>query len=172
MLGCYDFCAHYDWTFDWIEREGGEADLHRYWNEAISQDSQRHAAELIEGKGLDGMMDYWGHTLNEEAPDGGFSTRIEDGRFLLEMTDCPSRGFLLRNGVEFSKDYCDHCIGWIGPVMEKAGFEVHHAHNHQGQCYWEYRPKEGASSPSIEQWKQELRREWEKSNCDVDDFNE
>lgn len=79
------------------------------------------------------------------------------------MTDCPSRGFLLRNGISFSKDYCDHCIGWIGPLMKKAGYTVHHAHNHCGQCYWEMRPEGEASDtkPGIEAWKQELLDAWE-----------
>ena len=22
MIGCYDFCAHYEWTFAWLEKEG------------------------------------------------------------------------------------------------------------------------------------------------------
>ena len=24
MIGVYDFCGHYEWTFAWLEREGGE----------------------------------------------------------------------------------------------------------------------------------------------------
>ena len=48
MIGCYDFCGHYEWTFGWLEREGGHALVRDYWNEAINHDSQRHARELIE----------------------------------------------------------------------------------------------------------------------------
>lgn len=72
MLGCYDFCGHYDWTFDWLEKEGGEDLLHRYWEEAIHGDSQHHATEKILADGVEGMKAYWGHTLEEEAPGGGF----------------------------------------------------------------------------------------------------
>ena len=25
MIGCYDFCGHYEWTFGWLERVGGHA---------------------------------------------------------------------------------------------------------------------------------------------------
>lgn len=171
MLGCYDFCGHYDWTFRWLNQQGGTALLHQYWDEAIRGDSQRHAAELIETKGLAGMEEYWGHTLGEEAPDGGYEARVAGDRFLLEMTDCPSRGFLLRNGIEFSGDYCDHCIGWIGPIMKKAGFTINHAHNHCGQCYWEYLPV-NVQKPdsSIEALKQRLLCEWDAAGMTTDRF--
>ncbi len=36
MIGCYDFCGHYEWTFDWLEREGGRALVRAYWDEAIN----------------------------------------------------------------------------------------------------------------------------------------
>src|SRR5881398_324381 len=52
MIGCYDFCGHYDWTFDWLERVGGPELVRDYWSEAISRDSQRHARELIEAEGF------------------------------------------------------------------------------------------------------------------------
>jgi len=164
MLGCYDFCGHYDWTFDWLEKEGGKELLHRYWEEAIHGDSQDHATREILAHGIEGMEAYWGHTLEEEAPTGGFVSGVREGRYTIEMTDCPSRGFLLRNGIEFSKDYCDHCIGWIGPLMKKAGYTVHHAHNHCGQCYWEMRPEEesGTVKPGLEAWKKALLETWEK----------
>lgn len=170
MLGCYDFCAHYDWTFDWIEREGGYPDLVEYWDAAIRGDSQQHASQLIGAKGIEGMSEYWGQTLSEEAPNGGFQARIEDGRFLVEMTDCPSRGFLLRNKVEFSKDYCDHCLGWIGPMMRDANFKIKHAHNHLGQCYWEFYPKsdEGKLSQSVEEWKKSLLSDWKQQGAKID----
>ena len=47
MIGVYDFCGHYEWTFDWLEREGGHALVRAYWGEAIHRDSQLHARELI-----------------------------------------------------------------------------------------------------------------------------
>jgi hypothetical protein len=56
------------------------------------------------------------------------------------MYACPSKGFLLRNGLHQYHDYCDHCIGWIGPMMKEAGFTVDHEHNHGGQCWWIMRP--------------------------------
>jgi len=67
MLGVYDFCGHYEWTFEWLRRTGSERLVRQYWDEASSQDSQRHAAELIVPQGIPGMIEYWGHTLEHEA---------------------------------------------------------------------------------------------------------
>ncbi|WP_438479726.1 hypothetical protein [Oleiharenicola lentus] len=146
MLGCYDFCGHYEWTFDWLEGRGGHALVKAYWNEAINQDSQRHAVELIKREGFAGMAKYWGHTLLEESPDLGFTITQLPDLFRVDMHACPSKGFLLRNGLESYHDYCDHCLGWIGPLMQDAGFVIDHEHNHQAKCWWEFR-KRGDQAP-------------------------
>lgn len=140
MIGCYDFCGHYEWTFAWLERAGGHALVRAYWDEAIHRDSQRHAGELIRREGFDGMARYWGHTLLEESPDQGFSIQRGPDVFRIDMHACPSKGFLLRNGLEQHHDYCDHCMGWVGPMLRAAGFVSDHEHNHRGQCWWEIRP--------------------------------
>lgn len=163
MLGCYDFCGYYDWTFAWLAREGGDALLRRYWDRAIHRDSQApRCATLVREKGLAGMAEYWGHTLAEEAPSGGYSARPAGDRFLIEMTACPSRGFLVRNGLDFSGDYCDHCIGWIGPLMKEAGYTINHDHDHLGRCWWEILPAAGAGPPVPEagRMKKRFARLW------------
>ncbi len=146
MIGCYDFCGHYEWTFEWLRQRGGEPLVQAYWQEAIAQDSQLHARELIARKGFAGMAEYWAHTLVEEA--AGFVATQGEEVFRLDISDCPSKGFLLRNHLEQYHDYCDHCIGWIGPVMAEAGFQVHHEHNHCGKCWWEFRRQTDGSPPS------------------------
>jgi hypothetical protein len=148
MIGCYDFCGHYEWTFAWLEREGGPALLRDYWTEAIARDSQRHARELITRGGFAGMAKYWQHTLTEESPELGFHITPRPDRFRIDVHVCPSKGFLLRNGLEQHHDYCDHCMGWIGPMMREAGFVIDHEHNHRGQCWWEFRAPNSPASPS------------------------
>jgi hypothetical protein len=145
MIGTYDFCGHYEWTFAWLEREGGQDLLRSYWEEAISKDSQSHARELILREGFEGMKKYWAHTLEEEA--AGYTLSSDDTTFRIDMHECPSKGFLLKNGLHQHGDYCDHCMGWIGPVMKKAGFVIDHEHNHCGQCWWEMR-KQTDPTPS------------------------
>src|SRR4051794_5867554 len=144
MIGCYDFCGHYEWTFDWLEKTGGHALVRDYWDEAIHRDSQQHAAELIRNEGFAGMAKYWGHTLAEESPERGYVITQSPDVFRIDMHDCPSKGFLLRNDLASYQDYCDHCIGWIGPMMRETSFVIDHEHNHRGQCWWEIR---AAGSP-------------------------
>ena len=146
MLGVYDFCGHYEWTFEWLRRIGGESLVREYWDQAISQDSQRHAAALIVEKGIPGMVEYWGHTLDHEA--AGYACTTTDAVYRIDMHECPSKGFLMRNGLEQYHDYCDHCLGWIGPMLRRAGFVADHQHNHAGQCWWELRRVDDATPAS------------------------
>ena len=146
MLGVYDFCGHYEWTFEWLRQHGGEALVREYWSEAIAEDSQRHAAALIQAKGIEGLKEYWGHTLDHEA--AGYHCTATDSVFRVDMHECPSKGFLLRNDLAQYGDYCDHCMGWIGPMLRKAGYVIDHQHNHCGQCWWEMRRTDSPTAPS------------------------
>ena len=113
-------------------------------------------ASLIHAEQFEGMRKYWSHTLGEESPERAFTISEGPGLFRIDMHDCPSKGFLLRNGLANYHDYCDHCIGWIGPVMKRAGFVIDHEHNHCGQCWWEMRRNDepardvAANMPPIE----------------------
>jgi hypothetical protein len=146
MIGVYDFCGHYEWTFAWLQTRGGSELLREYWDKAIHLDSQSHAARLILEKGIAGMQEYWGHTLAEEG--GTHQTTATNRVFRIDMRDCPSKGFLLRNGLKQHSDYCEHCIGWVGPLLKRAGFVVDHQHNHCGQCWWEIRRATDPAPPS------------------------
>ena len=64
------------------------------------------------------------------------------------MFACPSKGYNLEHGFECYHDYCDHCMGWIKPLMDRAGFVIHHDHNHAGQCWLEIRPRDTDPGPS------------------------
>lgn len=146
MIGSYDFCGHYEWTFGWLERAGGDSLVREYWIEAISRDASEQAYRMIVPDGIEGMRRYWQHTLEEEA--AGYDLTSDEKCFRLDMHACPSKGFLIRNDLYQHKDYCDHCIGWIGPMMGEAGFVIDHEHNHRGQCWWEFRRREDGSAPS------------------------
>lgn len=145
MIGVYDFCGHYDWTFEWLRQTGGETFVRQYWDEGIHRDAQQHASKLIQQQGLAGMAGYWGHTLSHECAD--YHTTVAGGVFRIDMHTCPSKGFLLRNHLGAYHDYCDHCMGWIGPMLKRAGFVVNHEHNHCGQCWWEMRRANDSTLP-------------------------
>ncbi len=139
MLGVHDFIGYYDWTFEYLRRTWGEEAVLEYWRRAIAADSQQHARRLILDKGFVGMEEYWSHTLTME--EAGYVIERKADYFRIDMHACPSKGFLIARGLSAYRDYCEHCMGWIKPIMDEAGFLVAHEHNHAGQCWWEmYRP--------------------------------
>lgn len=174
MIGCYDFCGHYEWTFAWLHQRGGDELVREFWEKAICDDSQKHAADLILGKGIEGMKEYWGHTLQEEA--AAFHTTATEKAFRIDMHECPSKGFLIDNKLEQYHDYCDHCIGWIGPLMKRGGWVIDHEHNHRGQCWWEMRKATDPSPPSATgecSGKNDvrLRPDWEGPQTSLDHYS-
>jgi hypothetical protein len=40
------------------------------------------------------------------------------------MNVCPSLSKVLDNDAEPMKRYCDHCAGWIGPIIDKVGYHL------------------------------------------------
>ena len=137
MIGVQDFIGVYDWTFEYINHRFGAAAVSEYWAQSIAFESQNHAYVLIRDKGLAGMAEYWGHTLDSEA--AGYRAHLTADFFRIDMYACPSLGYLLRIGQACYVDYCQHCMGWIKPIMDRCGFVVDHEHNHAGQCWWEMR---------------------------------
>ena len=153
MIGCAEFILGYDFTFEYLRRKYGDEALVRYWQEAISVDSQRHARELIipgvlagERAGFDGMAEYWGHTLAEE--EAGYTSARTENAYRIDMFACPSQGILKQRGQECFADYCEHCMGWLEPLMREARFAIHHEHNHNCQCWWEIVPGKDSPPPS------------------------
>ncbi len=143
MLGCQDFCGYYDWTFHYLRRKFGQEAVHKFWIQAIALDSQSHYAAAGLERGLAGLYDTWVKTGVEEKCDWTFTLDEAKNVLRLDMRECPSKGFLLKNDRNADEDYCDHCIGWIDPALQSIGAEVaSHEHNHCGQCWWEMRMKD------------------------------
>jgi hypothetical protein len=74
---------------------------------------------------------------------------------------------LLANDLNADEDYCDHCMGWIGPALHQIGAEVAaHEHNHCGQCWWEIRElgREQQSSEVLADIRQDPR--WQNGYLD------
>jgi hypothetical protein len=130
MLGVRDFIGYYDWTFEYLRRNYGEAAVHAYWAKP-----NPHLLRLFGEQGFDGMYQHWHHTLEME--EAGYHLDQTDDYFRIDMPVCPSKGYLIQHGLAAYHDYCEHCIGWIKPLLDATGFVVHHEHNHMGQCYWE-----------------------------------
>lgn len=143
MLGCQDFCGYYDWTFHFISRTFGHEAVRNLWAEAIGGDSQTHYLEAGRKDGLRGLHRVWMATGEDEHCDWTFT--LDETRNLLrwDMRHCPSKGFLLENDLNAHEDYCDHCMGWMVPLLAEVGVEViTHEHNHCGQCWGEMKVRD------------------------------
>lgn len=148
MLGCQDFCGHYDWTFHYVRRRWGQSVLALLWDEAIGRDSQQHYANAGLASGLRGLYETWTKTGEEEHCNWTFTVNEARNVLRCDMRECPSKGFLIRNDLHADEDYCDHCMGWTIPMLESVGGEIlEHEHNHCGQCWITIRMKGRISFP-------------------------
>jgi hypothetical protein len=153
MLGCQDFCGYYDWTFGYCAQRWGREAVAKLWAQAIAHDAQMHYVQAGQAEQLAGLNKVWNKTGEDEHCDWTFTLDEERNVLRLDMRKCPSKGFLLEHDLNAGEDYCDHCIGWIGPMLKTVGGEVAaHQHNHCGQCWWEMRihgkPYESLETPT------------------------
>ena len=136
MLDCHEFCGYYEWTFHFMRRSFGQQAVRDLWAEAIGGDSQQHYAKAALEAGLRGLLRVWVKTGEEEACDWSFTLDEEKNVLRWDMRRCPSKGFLIETDRNADEDYCDHCAGWVIPLLEQVGAEVVvHEHNHCGQCW-------------------------------------
>ncbi len=148
MLGCHEFCGYYEWTFHFVRRKWGQEAVGRLWAEAIGGESQQHYAEAARQDGLAGLFETWVETGRDEACDWTFTLDPACNVLRWDMRQCPSKGFLLARDLNADEDYCDHCMGWIIPLLNEVGVEVsEHEHNHLGQCWGTMRQKDHPSEP-------------------------
>lgn len=146
MLGCHEFCGYYEWTFHYVRRRWGQAGVARLWAEAIGGESQRHYIEAAQQAGLAGLYRTWVKTGEDETCDWTFTLDEAHNVLRCDMRQCPSKGFLLAHDLNADEDYCDHCAGWMIPLLEQVGVEVwEHEHNHCGQCWTTMRAKDRPS---------------------------
>ena len=136
MLGCHDFCGHYEWTFHYTRRRFGQEAVRTLWAEAIGGESQSHYTEAAVQAGLRGLFQTWVKTGEEESCDWAFKLDEQRNFLRFDMYQCPSKGFLIAGDRNADEDYCDHCMGWVIPLLKDVGVElVAHEHNHCGQCW-------------------------------------
>ncbi len=120
MIPSDHFVRFYAEVFKFLEKRGPE-ELDAYYRE-ISRHQELHCLEKFRTCGLQGMYDYWEHIRIEENCD---MTMTLDGDSLhLAMNVCPSLSKVLDNDAPPCASYCDHCPGWVLPLMTKAGYHV------------------------------------------------
>ena len=120
MIPSDHFTRFYNEVFKFLEAQGQE---HRdaYFLE-ISKNQEVHILDLIRTQGFAGMYKYWSVIRDEENCE--LDLGYDDEKFELRMHLCPSLTKVKDNDDALWTHYCDHCAGWIGPIMDKTGYHL------------------------------------------------
>lgn len=118
MIPSDQFVRFYNEVFKFLDAQGEDA-LQEYYR-VISEQQEMHCLKLFKEQGLAGMKAYWNRIAVEENCD--MSGVLYPDRLELVMNRCPSLGKVMDNDAGAFPRYCDHCPGWVIPLLEKAGF--------------------------------------------------
>lgn len=120
MIPSDHFPRFYNEVFKFIEQQG-EKELEDYFLE-ISKNQENHLLDLIREKGFEGMLQYWSVIREEENCE--LDLGYDEDKFELHMHQCPSLPKAQDSDAGPWARYCDHCAGWIGPIMDKTGYHL------------------------------------------------
>ena len=118
MIPSDQFVRFYNEVFKFLDAQGKGA-LEDYYR-VVSEQQEMHCLELFKAHGLPGMKAYWDRIAIEENCD--MCGTLYPDRFELVMNRCPSLAKATDNDAGAFSRYCDHCPGWVLPLLEKAGF--------------------------------------------------
>ena len=119
MIPSDHFVKFYNEVFKYLQKRGPEA-VDTYYK-TISEHQKTHCFELFKTKGLAGMKEYWDKIIFEENCDA--DAILEEGKsYTFIMHHCPSLAKVVDNDAGASEIYCNHCPGWVMPIMSEAGF--------------------------------------------------
>jgi hypothetical protein len=117
MIPSDHFVRFYNEVFKALEARGHEC-LVAYWRE-LGRLQSVELADRFRAGGLKAALEYWKRIVIEE----NCESSIEDHGDYLEfrMIRCPSLSKVLDNDASPCEFYCDHCMGWVEPVMKASG---------------------------------------------------
>ena len=120
MISCTEFIMAYNELFKFLEKRHGKQAVTDFWI-GISDNFLWNLDKLVAKKGIQGMKEYWTHTLTEEG--AKYKMSATEDKFTIDMYECPSVGILRRNcHIKRYPDYCKHCDILYRRVIEKYGF--------------------------------------------------
>ena len=120
MIPSDHFVRFYNEVFKALQ-ERGDQHLVAFWRELGRLQATELAKRFQEG-GLLACREYWEQIVKEENCLADLS--LTDDYFEFRMLQCPSLSKAMDNDAATCAYYCDHCMGWIQPVMEEAGLHV------------------------------------------------
>ena len=134
MISCTEFIMAYNELFKFLEEHYGKEAVTDFWI-GISDNFLDNLRKLVVEKGIQGMKEYWTHTLGEEGAKYKMSTTEDE--FIINMYECPSVGILRKNRhIKRYPDYCKHCDILYRRVIEKYGFtyNIEYIDENLGKC--------------------------------------
>ncbi|MBP5531415.1 MAG: hypothetical protein J6Y54_05240 [Lentisphaeria bacterium] len=117
MIPSDQFVRFYNEVFKFIDAQG-PAELEKYYAR-VSKNQEYHCLKLFLEEKLEGMYKYWEHIRVEENCD--MVNRLSDDCYSFEFFSCPSLSKAVDNDAGPCPKYCNHCPGWVLPLMTKAG---------------------------------------------------
>jgi len=120
MIPSDHFVRFYNEVFKALDKKSSQ-DLRAYWDEVGRQQAEVLAKPFRKG-GLKACYDYWSRIIREENCEA--EVELTNEYFEFRMLRCPSLSKVLDNDAEPFERYCEHCSGWITPVMEQCGLRV------------------------------------------------
>ncbi len=132
MISCTEFIPLYSEFFKYLEAQNGPDAVMEYWyhisDNSIGDKTNPHSlASFIERSDdpFEGAVNYWRHTLTEEACDLFCVIDHEKKQRYSHMRHCPSRGMLnALEHVEPYHNYCEHCNVIYQRVLDNYGVQM------------------------------------------------
>lgn len=116
MIPSDHFVRFYNEVFKALERKG-RCHIVAYWRELGRLQTRELAARFRAG-GIQACHKYWKRIRDEENCEADL--KLTKNYFEFRMKRCPSLSKALDNDATPSALYCDHCMGWVEPVMKAA----------------------------------------------------
>ena len=120
MIPSDHFVRFYNEVFKALEEQGHEH-LVSYWRELGKLQTAELADRFRAGR-LQACYDYWKRIREEENCD--VELTLTEDYLELRMAVCPSLSKVLDNDAAPCELYCDHCMGWVEPVMKASGLHA------------------------------------------------
>lgn len=117
MIPSDHFVRFYNEVFKAVQ-ERSHDDLVAYWAE-LGRMQVTELGERFRKGGIKECNDYWQRIKKEE--NCGLTMTLTDDYLEMQMDKCPSLTKVLDNDAAPCDLYCDHCPGWVVPVMKYAG---------------------------------------------------
>jgi hypothetical protein len=117
MIPSDHFVRFYNEVFKALDRKG-RRHLVAYWRE-LGKLQSRELVDRFRAGGIRACYEYWRRVCVEENCKAAL--KLTKDYFEFRMKRCPSLAKVLDNDARPCALYCDHCMGWMEPVMKAAG---------------------------------------------------